>query len=76
MLMRGMILHQTQPHQNLADYLTVGEAAAFLGVFSWTLRNWDNDGKLKRCVTAERLPVVQARRLGDCPRLEGLRGRR
>jgi PAS domain S-box-containing protein len=30
-----------------ADYLTVGEAADFLGVSPWTLRNWDNSGKLK-----------------------------
>ena len=32
---------------SLADYLTVGEAAAFLGVSAWTLRNWDRAGKLK-----------------------------
>ena len=32
---------------NLADYLTVGEAAARLGVSSGTLRNWDRTGKLK-----------------------------
>ena len=30
-----------------ADYLTVSQAAAFLGVSPWTLRNWDNSGKLK-----------------------------
>jgi hypothetical protein len=30
-----------------SDYLTVGEAADFLGVSPWTLRNWDNAGKLK-----------------------------
>jgi excisionase family DNA binding protein len=32
---------------NLADYLTVGEAAAKLGVSPGTLRNWDRAGKLK-----------------------------
>lgn len=30
----------------LDDYLTVGEAARFLGVSSATLRNWDKAGKL------------------------------
>lgn len=32
--------------EKLGDYLTVGEAADFLGVSSATLRNWDNAGKL------------------------------
>ena len=32
---------------SLADYLTVGKAAEFLGVSPWTLRNWDRAGKLK-----------------------------
>ena len=32
---------------NLADYLTVGEAAERLGVSRTTLRNWDKAGKLK-----------------------------
>jgi excisionase family DNA binding protein len=32
---------------NLADYLTVGEAAEQLGVSRSTLRNWDKAGKLK-----------------------------
>ncbi|MEI6335126.1 MAG: helix-turn-helix domain-containing protein [Methylococcaceae bacterium] len=32
---------------NLADYLTVGEAADTLGVSKATLRNWDKAGKLK-----------------------------
>lgn len=32
---------------NLAEYLTVGEAAATLGVSRSTLRNWDKAGKLK-----------------------------
>lgn len=33
--------------QNLKGYLTVGEAAAALGVSRSTLRNWDKAGKLK-----------------------------
>lgn len=32
---------------NLRDYLTVGDAAATLGVSRATLRNWDKTGKLK-----------------------------
>jgi excisionase family DNA binding protein len=32
---------------NLADFLTVGEAAEQLGVSRSTLRNWDKAGKLK-----------------------------
>jgi excisionase family DNA binding protein len=32
---------------NLADYLTVGEAAEQLGVSRSTLRNWDRAGKLR-----------------------------
>ncbi len=32
---------------NLADYLTVGEAAEQLGVSRSTLRNWDKAGKLR-----------------------------
>jgi excisionase family DNA binding protein len=32
---------------NLADYLTVSEAAQLLGVSASTLRNWDRGGKLK-----------------------------
>ena len=32
---------------NLKDYLTVGDAAATLGVSRATLRNWDKAGKLK-----------------------------
>ena len=31
----------------LKDYLTVGDAAAKLGVSRATLRNWDKAGKLK-----------------------------
>src|SRR5436305_10462334 len=33
--------------QGLAEYMTVSEAAKFLGVSTWTLRNWDRAGKLK-----------------------------
>jgi PAS domain S-box-containing protein/excisionase family DNA binding protein len=33
--------------QRLAEYLTVGEAAEFLGVSPWTLRNWDKAGRLR-----------------------------
>src|SRR5262245_49361131 len=33
--------------QNFSDYLTIAEAAELLGVSPWTLRNWDNAGKLK-----------------------------
>lgn len=33
--------------RKLCDYLTVGEAAEFLGVSEWTLRYWDRTGKLK-----------------------------
>jgi hypothetical protein len=33
--------------RKLAEYLPVGEAAQFLGVSPWTLRNWDNAGKLE-----------------------------
>lgn len=33
--------------ENLQDYLTVGSAAAFLGVSAKTLREWDRAGKLK-----------------------------
>lgn len=38
---------RTKKAPNLADYLTVGEAAAVLGVSPATLRNWDRSGKLK-----------------------------
>ncbi len=33
--------------ENLKDYITIKEAAAFLGVNPMTLRNWDKQGKLK-----------------------------
>src|SRR5215212_2080004 len=38
---------EQRPQQRLAEYLTVGEAADFLGVSPWTLRNWDKAGRLK-----------------------------
>src|SRR5215204_5879990 len=40
-----MVEQRTQ--QRLAEYLTVGEAADFLGVSPWTLRNWDKAGRLR-----------------------------
>lgn len=39
--------------RNLGEYLTVKEAAAFLGVTTRTLRNWDRAGKLR----ARRHPI-------------------
>jgi MerR family copper efflux transcriptional regulator len=33
--------------RKIRDYLTVGQAAQFLGVSPWTLRYWDRTGKLK-----------------------------
>ncbi len=33
--------------QNIGSYLTVSEAAEFLGVSPSTIRNWDRAGKLK-----------------------------
>ena len=39
--------------ENLRDYLTVSEAAEFLGVSDATLRNWDRAQKVK----ATRHPV-------------------
>lgn len=38
---------------NFQDYLTIKEAAKYLGVSSSTLRNWDRQGELK----AKRHPV-------------------
>ena len=43
--------------ESLGDYLTVGEAAEFLGVSPSTLRNWDRAGKVK----ATRHPVNRYR---------------
>ena len=37
----------TRNEINLKDYITIKEAAAFLGVNPMTLRNWDKQGKLK-----------------------------
>ena len=43
--------------QNFGQYLTVGEAADFLGVSAATLRNWDRLGKVR----AARYPVNRYR---------------
>ncbi|HVT89669.1 MAG TPA: ATP-binding protein [Tepidisphaeraceae bacterium] len=40
-------MDRRQKNQSLNEYLKVGEAAEFLGVSPWTLRNWDRSGKLK-----------------------------
>ena len=40
------MLRQVRP-PSLKDYLTVKDAAAFLGVTPITLRRWDRKGKLK-----------------------------
>lgn len=32
---------------NLSDYMTIKEAAEYLGVNPMTLRRWDSSGKLK-----------------------------
>ena len=40
-------MSRTAGTPNFAEYRTVGEAAAFLGVSPATLRNWDRSGKLK-----------------------------
>jgi PAS domain S-box-containing protein/excisionase family DNA binding protein len=36
-----------ESHPRLSEYLTIGQAAEYLGVSVWTLRNWDKDGRLK-----------------------------
>lgn len=36
--------HESVP---ISEFLTVGEAAAMLGVTAGTMRNWDRAGKLK-----------------------------
>lgn len=41
------MFQQSNVSLRLKDYLTVSEAAEVLGVSPWTLRNWDNSGKLK-----------------------------
>lgn len=33
--------------KNLSEYLSISEAAEFIGVTPLTLRNWDKAGKLK-----------------------------
>jgi len=40
------MLTHAQKNPDLSAYLTVGEAAEFLGVSASTLRNWDRRGKL------------------------------
>src|SRR5688572_25004830 len=40
---RGVLNSPSNP----ARFLTVGQAAEFLGVSPWTLRNWDKAGRLK-----------------------------
>jgi len=40
-------MNERNPAMNLADYLTVGQAAKRLGVSRSTLRNWDKAGKLE-----------------------------
>src|SRR6185295_14475184 len=40
-------MNDQRTQQRLAEYLNVGEAAEFLGVSPWTLRNWDKSGKLR-----------------------------
>lgn len=53
--------------ERLGDFLTVGEAAEYLGVSASTLRNWDRQGKLK----ASRHPLNDYRlyRRADLERL-------
>ena len=34
-------------HEKLDEFLTVSQAAAFIGVSPSTLRNWDRTGKVK-----------------------------
>src|SRR4051812_6861101 len=40
-------MRKSSSHQGFAEYMTVGEAAEFLGVSPWTLRNWDKAGRLR-----------------------------
>ena len=42
-----MVILDANKPPNLNEYLTVGEAAKFLGVSTNTLRNWDRAGKVK-----------------------------
>jgi excisionase family DNA binding protein len=52
-----MLIMVIRNAQKLNEYLTIGEAATFLGVSCSTLRNWDRAGK----VTAARHPANQYR---------------
>src|SRR5437016_5722371 len=38
---------QPRVREKLGEYLTISEAAQFLGVSPWTLRNWDKAGRLR-----------------------------
>ncbi len=40
-------MKELEPTSKLDDYLTVGQAATYIGVSRSTLRNWDREGKLK-----------------------------
>jgi excisionase family DNA binding protein len=42
-----ILAREKKPAAKLDQYLTVAEAADFLGVSASTLRNWDRTGKLK-----------------------------
>jgi excisionase family DNA binding protein len=44
---KGLLMTHKSDPQKLQDYLTVKEAAVFLGVSPSTLRNWDRAGKVK-----------------------------
>ena len=44
----GNIVHMnTNESENISDYLSVKDAAEYLGVSKDTLRRWDRKGKLK-----------------------------
>jgi len=62
------------PVSRLSDYLTVKEAAEYLGVSRSTLRRWDYRGKL----TAYRHPINGYRlyRIGDLRKLLSRIGRK
>jgi excisionase family DNA binding protein len=44
---KGLPMPQQRETQNFGDYLTIKEAAEFLGVSPSTLRNWDRAGKVR-----------------------------
>lgn len=48
---------KSEPKENISDYLSVKDAAEFLGVSRDTLRRWDKKGKL----TAYRHPMNKYR---------------